>query len=113
MYRWVIRAGFLDPESLQDLIELARDGSAEHRLARQCECACTAASWIELQREVASHLLLDDDTVRHWYKLYEEDGVDGLAESFEAMKRQLLPSGLLATGEAQSVDYKNVAAFKP
>ena len=30
-------------------------------------------------KEVASHLLLDDDTVRHWYKLYEEDGVDGLA----------------------------------
>jgi len=31
----MIRPGFLDPESRQDLIELARDGSAAHRLARR------------------------------------------------------------------------------
>src|ERR1700733_13110803 len=31
----MIRAGFLDPESRRDLIELARDGSAAHRLARR------------------------------------------------------------------------------
>ena len=31
----VIRPGFLDSESRQDLIELTRDGSAAHRLARQ------------------------------------------------------------------------------
>jgi len=31
----VIRPGFLDSESRQDLIELTRDGSAAHRLARR------------------------------------------------------------------------------
>src|SRR5271165_3815279 len=31
----MIRPGFLDSESRRDLIELARDGSAEHRLARR------------------------------------------------------------------------------
>jgi hypothetical protein len=31
----MIRAGFLDRESRQDLIELTRDGSAAHRLARR------------------------------------------------------------------------------
>ncbi len=31
----MIRAGFLDPESRKDLTELARDGSAAHRLARR------------------------------------------------------------------------------
>ena len=28
---------------------------------------------------VAKVLLLDDDTIRTWYRLYEEDGIDGLA----------------------------------
>lgn len=74
----IIRPGFLDPESLADLLELARDGSAAHRLARR------ANALVLLHRgqscaEVAANLLLDDDTVRHWYKLYQEDGVDGLA----------------------------------
>ncbi|MDB5400169.1 MAG: putative IS630-family transposase, partial [Rhodopila sp.] len=31
----MIRVGFLDPEARRDLIELARDGSAAHRLARR------------------------------------------------------------------------------
>src|SRR5580765_575686 len=31
----MIRPGFLDSESRDDLIELARDGLAEHRLARR------------------------------------------------------------------------------
>ena len=28
---------------------------------------------------VAKVLLLDDDTIRTWYRLYEEDGIEGLA----------------------------------
>jgi hypothetical protein len=31
----MIREGFLDAEARQDLIELVRDGTTEHRLARQ------------------------------------------------------------------------------
>jgi transposase len=51
----MIRSGFLDAASRKDLIDLARDGTVEH---------C---------------LVLDDDTVQTWYRLYEEDGIDGLA----------------------------------
>ncbi len=29
--------------------------------------------------QVAKALLLDDDTVRTWHRLYEEDGIEGLA----------------------------------
>ena len=29
---------------------------------------------------VAKVLLLDDDTVRSWHRLYEEDGIEGLAD---------------------------------
>ena len=35
LLRFMIHGGFLDPESRKDLIELARDGSAAHRLARR------------------------------------------------------------------------------
>ena len=27
---------------------------------------------------IAKVLLLDDDTIRAWYRLYEEDGIEGL-----------------------------------
>ena len=59
----MIRPGFLDSESRQDLIELARDGSAAHRLARRANAL----------------VLLDDDTIRTWHRLYEQDGIEGLA----------------------------------
>jgi len=74
----MIRAGFLDAESRRDLIELARDGSAAHRLARRANAlvllddgmSCTA---------IARVLFIDDDTIRSWYQLYQEDGIEGLA----------------------------------
>jgi len=31
--------------------------------------------------DVAKVLFLDDDTIRTWYRLYQEDGFDGLAAS--------------------------------
>lgn len=74
----MIRQGFLDSASRRDLIDLARDGSAAHRLARRANAlvlldegmSCTA---------VAKVLLLDDDTIRTWHRLYQEDGIEGLA----------------------------------
>jgi transposase len=74
----MIHPGFLDPESRKDLIELAQDGSAAHRLARRAnalvllECGMSYAA-------VAKGLLIDDDTVRTWHRLYGEDGIEGLA----------------------------------
>ena len=30
---------------------------------------------------IAKVLLLDDDTIRTWYRLYEGDGIEGLGDS--------------------------------
>ena len=74
----MIRSGFLDPESRRDLIELARDGLAAHRLARRANALVLLDQGMSCS-DVAKVLFLDDDTVRTWYRLYEEDGFDGLA----------------------------------
>ncbi len=74
----MIRAGFLDPESRKDLTELARDGSVAHRLARRANALVLLDQGMSCG-QVAKALLLDDDTVRTWHRLYEEDGIEGLA----------------------------------
>jgi transposase len=74
----MIRAGFLDSASRQDLIELARDGSAAHRLARRANALVLLDQGMSCEA-IATVLLLDDDTVRTWHGLYEEDGIEGLA----------------------------------
>ena len=74
----MIRPGFLDPESRQDLIELARDGSVAHRLARRANALVLLDDGMSCAA-VAKVLLLGDDTVRTWYRLYQEDGIEGLA----------------------------------
>ena len=62
----MIGGGFLDPEAHSDLIELTRDGSVGHRLARRAmPCFC----WT----------YLDDDPIRTWHRLYREEGIEGLA----------------------------------
>src|ERR1700686_5674644 len=74
----MIRPGFLDRESRQDLIELARNGSAAHRLARRANALVLLDDGMSCEA-IAKVLLLDDDTIRTWYRLYEEDGIEGLA----------------------------------
>jgi transposase len=74
----MIRPGFLDSESRDDLIELARDGLAEHRLARRANALVLLDKGMSCQ-SVAEALLLDNDTIRTWYQLYQEDGIEGLA----------------------------------
>lgn len=70
----MIRSGFLSPEDRSALMRLARDGSAAHRLARRANALLLLdKGWSCV--EVAEALLLDDDTVRDWHKLYEEGGV--------------------------------------
>jgi len=73
----MIRPGFLDRESRQDLIELARDGSAAHRLARRANALVLLDDGMSCEA-IAKVLLLDDDTIRTWHRLYEEDGIEGL-----------------------------------
>jgi transposase len=67
----MIRPGFLDPASRQDLIELARDGSAAHRLARRANALVLLDDGMSYTA-VAKVLLIDDDTVRTWYALHQE-----------------------------------------
>ena len=74
----MIRPGFLDSESRQDLIELTRDGSAAHRLARRANALLLLDDGMSCQA-VAKVLYLDDDTIRTWHRLYQEDGIEGLA----------------------------------
>lgn len=74
----MIRAGFLDPESRKDLTELARDGLAAHRLARRANALVLLDDGMSYAA-VARVLLIDDDTVRTWHRLYKEDGIEGLA----------------------------------
>jgi transposase len=74
----MIRGGFLDSESRKDLTELARDGLAAHRLARRANALVLLDDGMSCEA-IAKVLLLDDDTIRTWYRLYEEDGIEGLA----------------------------------
>lgn len=74
----MIRPGFLDAESRRDLIELTRDGSAAHRLARRANALVLLDEGMSCA-SIAKVLFLDDDTIRTWYQLYQEDGIEGLA----------------------------------
>src|SRR5918993_1862217 len=72
----MIRGGFLTSEEGQDL--LARDGTVEHRLARRANALVLLDRGMSCD-DVGRVLLIDDATIRTWHRLFEEDGVDGLA----------------------------------
>ena len=76
-YRTDDTARLSGQESRQNLIELARDGSAAHRLARRANALVLLDDGMSCEA-IAKVLLLDDDTIRTWYRLYEEDGIEGL-----------------------------------
>jgi transposase len=78
----VIRGDFLSPRQRSDLKALLRDGHTEQRLARRANAMLLLDDGWSCER-VAEALYLDDDTVRGWRKLYDEDGIDGLRR-FEA-----------------------------
>src|SRR5260370_13625438 len=65
----MIRAGFLSTEDRSNLIALARDGLAAHRLARRANALVLLDKGWNCQ-EVAGALLLDDDTIRAWHNLF-------------------------------------------
>ena len=91
----MIRGGFLDSESRKDLTELARDGTAAHRLARRANALVLLDDGMSCEA-IAKCLLLDDDTIRTWYRLYEEDGIEGLTsfdyESLPLRRRGAAPA---------------------
>ena len=73
----MIRAGYLSPEDRAELIALARDGSAAHRLARRANALVLLDDGWSCDR-VAAALFVDDETVRRWHRLFVEDGLEGL-----------------------------------
>jgi transposase len=74
----MIRGSFLTSEERQDLTELARDGTVEHRLARRANALVLLDRGMSCD-EVGRVLLIDDDTIRTWHRLFKADGINGLA----------------------------------
>ena len=74
----MIRCGFLSEEDRKALIALARDGLAAGRVTRRATALVRLDEGLSCQ-EVAKVLLFDDDTIRSWYELFEQDGIEGLS----------------------------------
>lgn len=83
------KSGFLKAEDLRALEELARDGLAEHRLARRANALILLDRGMSY-RQVAAVLLLDDETVRGWRQLFEADGISGLTGLHYAGRKAFL-----------------------
>jgi transposase len=73
----MIRGGFLSAEDRSRLIALARDGSAVSRVTRRANALVLLDDGWSCQ-QVAKALLLNDDTIRGWHKLFEQGGIEGL-----------------------------------
>src|SRR5260370_17211609 len=73
----MIRGHFLSEEDRNRLIALARDGSAASRVTRRANALVLLDDGWSCQ-EVADALLLNDDTIRGWLKLFEQRGMEGL-----------------------------------
>ena len=74
----MIRGGFLIEEDRKALIALARDGLAAGRVTRRSNALVLLDKGMSCQ-QVAEVLLFDDDTIRGWYELFEQSGVEGLS----------------------------------
>jgi transposase len=73
----MIRGGFLDETKRKELTALARDGKAEGRVVRRANALVLLDLGWSCEA-VAVALLLDDDTVRGWHKLFVQHGIEGL-----------------------------------
>jgi len=73
----MVRGGFLSADERRVLTGLARDGLEENRVARRANAILLLDQGWSCE-DVAAAFLLDDDTVRNWYRTYERGGVAGL-----------------------------------
>ena len=73
----MIGGGFLGAEDRATLISLAREGLAASGVTRRANAIVLLDDGWSC-RDVAAALLLDDDTVRNWRKLFEQRGIEGL-----------------------------------
>src|ERR1700693_2413527 len=74
----MIRGGFLIEEDRIAVIALARDGLPAGRVTRRANALVLLDKGMSCQ-QVAEVLLFDDDTIRGWYELFEQSGVEGLS----------------------------------
>jgi transposase-like protein len=86
----MIRGRFLPPEDRTDLIALARDGSVSHRWGGGKCCSFDDGLSCEA---VAKLLFVDDNTIRSWRQVYEEDGLGGLTRFRAAAPANWLGQG--------------------
>jgi transposase len=68
---------FLGHAERSELLEIARDGLEEHRIARRANAILLLDKGMSFG-QVADVLFLDDSTVRLWRKAFAEGGVDNL-----------------------------------
>jgi transposase len=73
----MIRGGFLNEADRRALIALARDGLSPSRVTRRANALVLLDDGMSCQ-QVARVLLFDDDTIRGWYELFEQGGLEGL-----------------------------------
>jgi transposase len=73
----MIRKGFLSADERADLIAVARDGLAEHRVGRRANAILLVDRGMSCTK-VASVLFLDDDSIRTWCRRYKEAGISWL-----------------------------------
>ena len=86
----IIPRGFLSTAERKELLSLARDGSAEHRIARRANAILLLDDGLSCER-AARVLYLDDDTVRGWRKLYDERGIAAWNNSMPGAVRAVSP----------------------
>lgn len=77
----MIKRNFLSKDDRARLTSIARDGLAEHRVARRANAILLLDRGWSCDK-VSDALLLDDDTIRGWFKTYRDGGVAAL-ETFE------------------------------
>ena len=73
----MMQSGFLNEKDRKALTALARDGSSRCRVSRRANALVLLDEGWSCQ-QVADALLLDDDTIRGWRKLFEQRGVEGI-----------------------------------
>lgn len=87
----MIRPGFLNTTERIELIKLARNGMVEHRFARRANALVLLDRGMSCS-DVGLALFLDDDTIRTWFRLYQEEGIAGLTGfSYEGSASYLSP----------------------
>src|SRR5450631_368374 len=73
----MMQSGFLNEKDGKALTALARDGSSPCRVSRRANALVLLDKGWSCQ-QVADALLLDDDTIRGWRKLFEQRGIEGI-----------------------------------